>query len=128
MSNDFERYANKLRQIDPAVKAAQPTAARVGAKIVRREVEATAPVQDGDLKRSIGDKPLGRDGDAVRHQAHVGIFYAHYVEYGHGADKTGRRGPAAPHPFFRPAVDRTEADALKAIVDELWKAAEAAVR
>jgi HK97 gp10 family phage protein len=123
MSNDFERYAKKLQGISPAVKAVQPKAAEAGAKIIRQEVEARAPVGDGDLKGSIGDKAVGRDGNSASHQAHVAIYYALWVERGHGGPH-----PAPAHPFFRPAYDAKEQEAIDKIVEIQNEALKGAMR
>lgn len=110
-SNDFERYAAKLRGIDPRVKAVQPAAARAGAQLVKSEVEARAPVDDGDLKRSIRDREGARTTTSAEHLVVVGVFYARFVERGHGGP---RRAPA--HPFFRPAFDQKEEEARELII------------
>lgn len=48
-----------------------------------------------------------------------GAYYAPEVEFGHGADPTGARGPAAPHPFLRPAYDAKKEEAYRKIRDGL---------
>lgn len=110
MSNDFARYAQKLRRIPMAVKARQPAAAAAGARIVRAEVEARAPVDDGELKRSIRDRAGEETMTSAEHLVVVGVFYAGWVERGHGGPKR-----AGPHPFFRPAFDSKEAEARRVI-------------
>lgn len=114
MSNDFERYAAKLRGINPAVKAALPKAAEAGAKVIRQEVEQRAPRDDGDLARSIGDRPVEAGATSASHQVHVGIFYALFVERGHGGPH-----PAPAHPFFRPAFDAKEQEARDKVLETL---------
>jgi len=114
MSNDFKRYAAKLLGINPAVKAALPKAVEAGAKVIRQEVEQRAPRDSGDLARSIGDRALDSGGNSASHQAHVGIFYALYVERGHGGQH-----PAPAHPFFRPAFDAKEQEARDKVLETL---------
>lgn len=123
MANDFTRYAKKLRQIDPRVKAVQPSAARAGALIVKAEVEAGAPVDDGELKGSIRDRAGERTQTSAEHLVVVGVFYANFVERGHGGPR-----PAPPHPFFRPAFDRTEAEAREVITKQQMDALREAMR
>lgn len=114
MSNDFERYAAKLRGISPAVESALPRAAEAGAKIIRQEVEARAPVDDGDLKSSIGDRSTSIKQTSASHQVHVGAQHGLWVERGHGGPH-----PAPAHPFFRPAFDSKEQEARDKVVEIL---------
>lgn len=123
MSNDFSRYAAKLRRIPKEVRAVQPAAARAGAQIVKAEVEARAPVDDGTLKRSIKDRRGERTMTSAEHLVVVGTFYAVYVERGHGGP-----APAPAHPFFRPAFDHTEAQAREVITEMQVKAMRRAVQ
>lgn len=110
-SDDFGRAAAKLRGLGPAIGGVLPRAVEAGAKIIRAEVETRAPVGDGDLKRSIGDRALESGTDHASHQTHVGIFYARYVEFGHGGPR-----PAPAHPFFRPAADAKAQEAADKVI------------
>ena len=123
MSNDFERYAAKLRGITPAMTAALPRAARAGALVIKEEVEARAPVDDGDLKRSIGDRPVEAGATSASHQAHVGAVHALWVERGHGGPH-----PAPAHPFFRPAFDAKEQEARERTVEVMNEALRGAMK
>ena len=117
MADDFGRAAAKLRGLGPTIEGVLPRAVAAGAKIIRAEVEARAPVDDGDLKRSIGDRPVSGGLNQASHQTHVSIFYARYVEYGHGGPH-----PAPAHPFFRPACDHKAAEAAERVIAVILEA------
>ena len=105
--SDFSRAANRLRRISPEVSRALPRAAREGAELLAEEVERRAPVDAGDLKRTVDHRLVEQSATRVVWQTHVGRFYAYWVEYGHGGPK-----PAPPHPFFRPAIAAKRNDAI----------------
>ena len=126
------------------VKAVQPTVAAA---------QALAPVDSGDLRRSIGfavrsykrgattygiigpRRGFGRDG---REPAN----YAHLVEYGHatvvGAQAKDEDGAASlskdlvgfveARPFLRPAWDATRAQVMRLLQKELGEGVEAAAQ
>lgn len=96
--------------------------ANLGAEIIAKEARLLAPPgKTGRLKRGIvakEDKNASMfTGDGV---AYVGVDYgiaphAHLVEF-------GARGGAMPaHPFMRPAIDSKQAEAAKAMEDDLLK-------
>lgn len=105
-----------------------------GAIVLRDEAKNSAPVRSGALRKSIGirrsAKVRGKRGWVA--MAVVGprrkyasqhgektvepAKYAHLVEYGHAAH------PAPPHPFMRPAYERTKMRAMQIYEDELRRA------
>lgn len=99
-SADFDRAAAELRQMDRVIQGALPTCARAGGQVLLPEVKQRAPRDDGDLQQSIRGRPGDRDNTSATYFVIVGVFYAPFVEYGHGGPH-----PAPPHPFLRPAAD-----------------------
>jgi HK97 gp10 family phage protein len=99
------------RDILPAARAViQKSAADI-----KRDAQAFAPVDTGNLRSSIGYETRELRGSVV---AEIGATasYAAYVEFG-----TSRHGPAA---FMGPALDRNGAAFEKAMAEVVAKAAE----
>lgn len=98
--------------------AAEPTLAAM---------QRMAPVKEGTLRRALKKgKVLTRKGGGgytikIGSQKGDDAYYAGWVEFGHG----GLHGPAAPHPFLRPAYDTTKDQAYAIIrarlADEITK-------
>lgn len=109
----FKLAERQLKGLETAIADSLPSSVELAAKLLRPELTRRAPVDTGALKKSITDTP----GEAVynrfaRHLVIVGVYYAPFVEYGHGGP-----APAPPHPYLRPSADfkrRDMANAIKA--------------
>lgn len=93
------------------------------ARVIRDEARRRAPVVTGALRDSIVAKKFSRQ-EGHGPGAFVAIdyrkcFYAHMVE--HGTSK------AAPHPFFRPAIDATKGRVVEILKEGVRDVIEEAV-
>lgn len=121
-------------------------AMRAGSKVLADKAKAQAPVDSGDLQRSIKVSTRSRRGE-IKATVRAGdkqAYYAHMVEFGtarHMIPKatTGRRSKqvvmafggtvtsqidhpgAKPKPFMRPAFDNHAQESLEAFADYVRK-------
>ena len=147
MSETFTFSIDGLKELDRQLRAlpervagnALATAVSAGARVIRDEVIARAPVDTGALKSQIFTKRL-RSPSASEKMSIVGVrgglakyaktkknvrsgkagqayktngktFYWKFIEFG--------TSKMAAHPFLRPAFDAKEQEAVKAITDKL---------
>lgn len=113
------------------------SALRQGANVIRDDARSRAPVEDGDLRKSIKVKTRSRRG-RVSASVVAGdnkAFYAHMIEFGvapHGVKKGAKRksgkyqdGTLHPGfsemPFMRPAADAKTGDAVVAVGNQIRK-------
>jgi HK97 gp10 family phage protein len=93
------------------------------AQPVLEAAQRMAPVKSGKLRAAIkaGKVKKRRDGaytikiGTTDKKSKTDAYYAPFVEFGHG----GPHGPAAPHPFMRPAYDATSEQAYGIIRNRL---------
>lgn len=119
--NGFATTASRIlnEAAEPMLEAARsfaPSRSGAGGGTLRRALK-----KGNVLKRKFGGGYTIKIGSLKGDDA----YYASWVEFGHGADKDGARGPAAPHPFLRPAYDTTKDQAYAIIrarlADEITK-------
>jgi len=113
----------------PLEEAEENKALNAGAKVVKEAIIEEAPEDDGTLKENIKAK-RAKDGEARVHTG--GAYHGHIVEGGRSAGskyalKNGRRqlvtwGPTAANPFFTRGFERSKANAVNAIADEIREA------
>jgi HK97 gp10 family phage protein len=97
-------------------------AVRASAKPIIQEARNLAPVQTGNLRKSIGVTKRRQKGTIVeydvspRERGKYNGFYGLFVEFGHPIkDKKGKVvGHAAPHPFLRPAFEAKNEESIEA--------------
>lgn len=105
----------------PGFRSAAEEALTAAAQPILEAAQRNAPVKSGVLKRALKvGKIKARKGGGYR--IDIGKtdkgedgYYAQFVEFGHG----GPHGPAAPHPFLRPAFDAQREQANTIIRDTL---------
>lgn len=110
-------------------KALRP-GVEAGCRIIAKTAKQYAPVESGTLKSTIDFKVSAKGTSNVsgvvgnrseqseyKGQTRNPAHYSHLVEYGHA----GQRGPAAPHPFLRPAVDTSQEQVQAAIGEKISK-------
>lgn len=94
------------------------------AQPVLEAAQRMAPVKSGKLRAAIKagkvKKRKGGGGYTIKigtadKKSKTDAYYAPFVEFGHG----GPHGPAAPHPFMRPAYDATREQAYGIIRNRL---------
>jgi len=93
------------------------------AQPVLEAAQRMAPVKSGNLRAAIkaGKVKKRKDGTytikigTADKKSKTDAYYAPFVEFGHG----GPHGPAAPHPFMRPAYDATSEQAYGIIRNRL---------
>jgi len=100
-------------------------ALRAGAKVIRTEAQANAPVLTGDLRANIRVRAMKRRKQGVGVRVVVGDgwyqgdqFYGAFLEFGHrvGSRRLGdARATVEPKPFMRPAFDQKKDAAISEI-------------
>lgn len=93
----IESILNEAAQ--PVLEAAQRMAPVKSGKL-------RAAIKAGKVKKRKGGSYTIKIGTADK-KSKTDAYYAPFVEFGHG----GPHGPAAPHPFMRPAYDETKEQA-----------------
>ena len=114
---DIQKLAAAFDGDAPGFKAVSEEALTAAAQPVLASAQQFVPAKSGVLKRALkAGKVKARKGGGYR--IDIGKtgkgedgFYAAFVEFGHG----GPHGPAAPHPFLRPAYDTTKDQAYAII-------------
>lgn len=128
LTDDFAAMAARIAGEGAGGASALEAILNEAAQPVLEKAQQLAPVrpgpEGGKLKAAIKAGKVKRRKDGVYTikigtQGKTDAFYAPFVEFGHGADKDGRRGPADPHPFMRPAYDTTKEQAYGIIRDRL---------
>ena len=82
-----------LKQFTPRIEGnIMRGALRASAKVIYEEAKALAPVDDGDLKKSIRLKTKNKKGRVTASvvAGNKEAFYAHFVEYGTGSFYSGK--------------------------------------
>lgn len=127
----FKELAKQMEELTPKVNnKIMGDALRAGAKIVRQQAIANAPLSDGLLKASIKVRtaPARRKNKTyVYVQTKEGDFkgkefYGAFVEYGTGErfHKSGKSvGRIVANPFFENAFEMRKGEAERVIVDTL---------
>lgn len=118
---DIQKMAAAFDGDAPGFKAVSEEALTAAAQPVLEAAQQFVPVNSGVLKRALKTgKVKARKGGGYR--IDIGKtdkgedgYYASFVEFGHG----GPHGPAAPHPFLRPAFDAQRKQANTIIRDTL---------
>lgn len=118
---DIQKLAAAFDGDAPGFRAVSEEALTAAAQPVLASAQQFVPVKSGVLKRALkAGKVKARKGGGYR--IDIGKtgkgedgFYAAFVEFGHG----GPHGPAAPHPFLRPAFDAQREQANTIIRDTL---------
>ena len=128
--NSFESISDSLneisRRVDVNSAIGRRTAERslmAGATVIYEQMKRNAAknIKTGSIYRSIKIIRPVKFGRGMR--VKVGLpkiqgsnyYYAAPLEYGHG----GPHGPAAPHPFVRPAYDAKAEEAYKKMREEI---------
>lgn len=108
-----------------------------GAKVVQKDIEANAPVDEGDLRKSFKRSTRVRRGRVVA-KVVTKDPAAHWVEYGTAAHQIQGKGGgylffkgrlvrsvhhpgARAKPFVRPSLDARSADAIRAVGAQINK-------
>lgn len=104
-------------------------ALNAAAKIVKDAVIEEAPEDDGTLKKNIKTK-RAKDGEAKVHSGRA--YHSHIIEGGRSAGskyalKNGKRqlvtwGAMSPNPFFSRGFEKSKANAINKIAEEIKKA------
>ena len=134
----IEEMTRRLEQLGTRVAARGPSAGvRAGGTAIIKEMRRRAPKETGSLKKSIGQKVKQyRRNQTVtsiigarskRYETAKGnrnpAYYAHLVEYGVSAHRTGKQGGRHPgfkaRPFMRPAWDVAAPRAREAVIDKM---------
>ena len=116
------------------------SALRAGAAVIRDAARANINDRSGGLSKSVRVSTRARRGEvtATVKAGNKEAFYAHMVEFGTLAhDIPAAKGSAlnvagqprasvehpgaAPHPFMRPAVDEKQAEAIRAVGEQVRK-------
>ena len=95
-------------------EAAQPVLEAAQRMVPVKSGKLRAAIKAGKVKKRKGGSYTIRIG-TVDKKSKTDAYYAPFVEFGHG----GPHGPAAPHPFMRPAYDATREQAYGIIRDRL---------
>ncbi len=117
--------AKKLMEIDSRLRRKHLIAAvRAGARILRDEARARAPVRTGTLRKSIVARLTRRKDTSVEIAVTFSKkgWYGRHVEMGHAIVRGGKVvGFASPRPFLRPAFDEKKGEAEQAVVQMLYQ-------
>ncbi len=115
------RIRKILRQIPIQITKELKVAVAESAALVRDDMVALAPVDDGQLRSEI-DMQVGRDGFTARigfitEKAQRKAFYARFLEDGTKGSPEHNIPPLSPHPFMAPALDLNRSKILDRMRD-----------
>ena len=102
---------------------------------IRKDAAANAPVDSGDMKKSLvvkarrstPDNPIFEVQAGTKSGVKLDAFYWRFVEYGTSAGKNGHPGTAA-RPFIAPAVEAMRSQLPSFLQQEFGKKWEAAMK
>ena len=124
-----KKLQKKLSKMLPAAaKKAVRKGTRDGCKIIAKEAKSRAPVETGQLKRSIKVRAIKANRKSVgcrvvcqfknKEGETQAVFYAPFVEFGH---ESPHGIPVEGLHFIEEATEATATEAGKVAVDGMWK-------
>lgn len=125
LSSKSKKSINRaIKQIgDKDAKKAVRKATRASAKVFAKELKKNAPVDTGELKKSIKVRAAKRSRKYIGVNATVGLdtdaFYGNFIEFGAKGPRGWHKGDLQAKPWIVPSYDNKRKEAERAFLDTM---------